>query len=488
MYRVSVVGLGKLGQCLAATLALRGFDTLGVDIDSRIVQSINNGQATVIEPGLQEIITRVGRKLKATQSHAEAILETDITCILVATPSEPEGNFSNRHLEAAFHSLAESLGKSSKRYHLFMIHSTVMPGAIEGYLIPLIEKVSGKRLNQDFGVCYCPELVALGNVIQDFLRPDLVMIGQSDDFAGDQAIRIYNQLTENSPPIFRMSIPNAEIAKISLNCYITLKIGFANTLANLCECIPGGDVDTVTQVLGADRRISPYYLRGGLAYGGTCFPRDTSAFVALARRYGYEAELVQAAERINHLQNEHLCRLVYGALAGIGGREVSILGLAFKPNTPVITESPAIKLIEMLLKSRVEIYVFDPQAMEETKRIFGNQIHYCQSAEQCLGHSPVCVLVTPWKEFQSIEALDSSPNPLIFIDCWRFFNPSKLSSRTLYVPWGRHQSHRYGEAGPAKIIRFKGPTRPRIQALPHSSKAITRHRSDGAKLKTEKRS
>ena len=437
---VSVVGLGKLGQPLAACFAARGFETIGVDIDERVVNSINRGVATVIEPGLQELIVTAGRRLRATRNHEEAISKTNVTFILVATPSDPDGNFSNKYLESALKPLATSLRDNSKEYHLFVVNSTVMPGSTEESLIPIIEEHSGRKLNIGFGVCYCPELIALGSAIRDFLNPDFVVIGQSNDRDGDRVASIYKRLCENDPPIFQMPIIDAEITKVSLNCYLTLKISFANSLANICEKVPGADVDVITEALGADKRILPYYLRGGLSFGGTCFPRDTKAFIAFARRLGNDAELIRAVEKVNEFQDQHLAEVVLSHVASTSDKKVSILGLAFKPNTPVIVESPAIKCINELLERGVEVSVYDPLAMENTRAVFGDRIKYAASTRDCISQSSVCVITTPSEEFRHIDDSYIAHNPTTIIDCWRIVEPARLGKRTKYVALGRSGS------------------------------------------------
>lgn len=437
MDNISVVGLGKLGQCLAACFAARGFETMGVDIDEQVLDSINRGVATVIEPELQESIETAGRRLRATWNHGEAIRETDVTFILLPTPSSPDGNFSKKYVESALKSMAEALRNSNKKYHLFVINSTLMPGSTEERLIPIIEETSGRKLNIGFGVCYCPELVALGSVIKDFLNPDFVMIGQSDDYAGDQIASVYKRLCENDPPILRMSIIDAEIAKVSLNCYITLKISFANSLANLCEKIPGANVDAITQALGADRRISPYYLRGGLSFGGTCFPRDTKAFIAFAKKLGNDAELIRAVEMVNEFQDQHLLEVVLSHVSSTGDKKISILGLAFKPNTPVILESPAIKLIHELLERGMEVIVYDPLAMETTRAVFGDRIKYAASTRDCISQSSICVITTQDEEFRYSDESYIVHDPATIIDCWRILDPARLGKYAKYVALGR---------------------------------------------------
>lgn len=436
--KISILGLGKLGLPLAACFAARGFKTIGIDIQESVVNSINKGLSPIVEPGLSELISKFRHNLRATQTYQEAIEETDVTFVIVATPSDSRGNFSNVYVESALKSLSKAFKKSKKNYHLFVISSTVMPGSVERRLIPLIEKHSGKKLNVDFGVCYIPDFVALGNTIQGFLKPDLVVIGESNKFAGNQAVSIYEKFCENKPHIARMSIINGEIAKLSLNNYITLKISFANTLANLCEKIPGADVDTISRAIGADRRIAPAYLRGGLSFGGTCFPRDTKAYLVLLKKYSLEPKLIKAVEKVNEFQNKHLAKVVLDCLRTTGNKKVSILGLSFKPDTPVIVESPAIKLIKRLLKQNIKVTVYDPLAMSNTREIFHNRISYTASVKDCISKSSLCVITTPAKIFEKINSSYFFHEPTIIIDCWRILDSQRLGRKVKYVPLGRY--------------------------------------------------
>ena len=326
--KVSVVGLGKLGLGLALCFAEAGVETLGVDVDEKVVESLNRGETPIRETRYDELVRAVGKKFTATRSHAEAIEKTDVTFILVATPSIGDGRFSNRYVKSALKSLAEAFGKSKKSAHLFVISSTVVPGSTEKTFIPIIEQFSGKKYRRDFDVCFDPDFVALGTVVRDFQNPDLVIIGESSPEAGERVAELHRLMCKNDPPIHRMSLISAEVAKVSLNAYITMKISFANTVANLCERIPGADVDAITASIGEDRRISPHYLRGGLAFGGTCFPRDTKAFMTISRQFGLEPILISAVEEVNNQQNKHLANLVTKNLPD--EKKVAILGLAFK--------------------------------------------------------------------------------------------------------------------------------------------------------------
>ncbi|MSR05501.1 MAG: UDP-glucose/GDP-mannose dehydrogenase family protein [Gemmatimonadetes bacterium] len=433
---VSLVGLGKLGLCLAAVFAKKGLNTIAVDIERTVVDEVNQGRSPIVEPGLPELIAQVaGKTLHATLDHAEAIAKTDVTFVLVATPSNADGSFSNRHVESALRSLATAFGKSKKKYHLFVISSTVVPGSVDGSFIPLIEQASGRKLHEDFDVCYDPDFVALGDVINGFLKPELVIIGESATRGGDIVEAIHHKVCESKPHIGRMSLVSAEVAKVSLNSYITLKISFANTLANICQRIPGADVDAITRAIGADRRISPYYLKGGPAYGGTCFPRDTRAFITFARHHQNDAAIIRAVEAVNEHQHRELLDLVLRH-GGTAQKTVGVLGLAFKPNTPVITESPGFRLIEELLKRDVEVVAFDPLAIPAAKVVLEGKVEFVSSPWKCLSLVDVCVVTTPDKAY--VEALETwkVDRPLTVIDCWRLLNPARLDPKITYVALG----------------------------------------------------
>ncbi len=438
--KVSIVGLGKLGLGLALCFASSGVETLGVDVDEEVVRSINNGKTPVVEPDYQELIDEPGTKFRATTNHAEAIEKTDTTFVLVATPSIGDGRFSNRYVKSALKSLSEAFGNSKKPYHLFVISSTVVPGSTEKTFVPLIEQYSGRKYKQDFDVCFDPDFVALGTVVKDFRNPDLVIVGESRREAGDKVVALHRKICRNEPKISQMSIISAEVAKVSLNAYITMKISFANTVANLCERIAGADVDQITDAIGADRRISPFYLRGGLAFGGTCFPRDTRAFMTISRQYDLDPILLDAVERVNVEQNKHLAKICKSFLTD--ENKISVLGVAFKDKTPVIDASPAIALIQELLVEDVDVTIFDTLGTESARAIFDDEISYSQSAEDCLQSSPVCVLTLLSNEYKNAIESFVPEKTLAIIDCWRQIDVAKLDEKIHLVAVGR-----FNEAG-----------------------------------------
>lgn len=431
--KVSVVGLGKLGACLAACLADRGFPTIGADLNTEVVGAVNRGLAPVAEPRLQELVSRNARNLRATGSFDDVARDSELSFVVVPTPSEPDGRFSLGFLRSAFKQLAAALRRAQKEYHLFVVASTVSPGASEKYIAPLLESVSGMRLNQRFGLCYSPQFMALGSVIEDLLNPDLVLIGESDKRAGDILEDVYRRLCVSQCRIARMSMISAEIAKISLNSFVTMKISFANTLANICEEVPGADLDAICGALGADRRVSPYYLRGGASFGGPCFPRDNRAFVAFAQQYGCAAPLAEATDAVDPGRADATLRRLLRNVRH--GDTIAVLGLAYKTNTPIIDESPGIMLVEQLVSRNFKVVAYDPFAIDNARKLFGNSIRYAGSVADCLATASACVITTTSPEFKSVEEL--ARDSMTVFDCWRFLDPTRFTARVKYIAVGR---------------------------------------------------
>jgi len=437
MKSISVVGIGKLGFPIVACLASKGYGVIGVDVDSKIVESVNQRKPLIYEPNLVELLEKQG-DLSATSDYRYAVENSYITFIVVPTPSQEDGSFSTKYVESAIKQIAIGL-KDKNSFHIVVITSTVLPGATEDVIKPLLERVSGKKCGVDFGLCYSPEFIALGSVIRDFLNPDVILIGESDTRSGESLSEVYHTVCDNNPPIVRTTIRNAELAKISLNAYVTMKISFANTISELCEQIPGGDSESVSRLLGLDSRIGSKYLSGALAYGGCCFPRDNRAFSSVARMLGCEARLSEATDEENDHQNDRIVELVKQRLGGIKGKEIAILGLSFKPNTDVIEESASIKIAESLLREGAKLSVYDPASMENTLNILGEHgIKYADSAKECLQDTEFCILATPWNEFKNLTPNDfiTTMTHPVLLDCWRIFDKVEFSGKMEYMAIG----------------------------------------------------
>ena len=415
---VSVIGLGKLGAPMVAAMAARGLRAIGVDSDAAKVEAIGRGRPPVFEPRLAETLILAQGRLTATQSVEDAVRDSDITFIVVATPADADGSFSLRYVLPVCEAIGRVLA-SKRKFHLVALTSTVMPGSTGGEVRQALEKASGKRAGTDFGLCYSPEFIALGSVIRDFLNPDLLLIGESDGRAGALLESLYRSVCENRPPVARMNLVNAEIAKLAVNTYVTTKISFANMLARLCEKVPGASVDVVTGAIGLDSRIGGKYLKGAISYGGPCFPRDNVALIALADRVGASADLPRATHEFNRAQIQYLADTVE---QNLGPREAAgILGLTYKPNTDVTEEAAGLLLAQELAKRRVRTIAFDPEGHVRAAITLGSDVHLAASAEVCIAQSGVVVLATPWPEFLaiSVKRWGRSGSPRVVIDCWR---------------------------------------------------------------------
>jgi UDPglucose 6-dehydrogenase len=412
----SVVGLGKLGASMAAAIAARGFPVVGVDVDERAVAAVNAGEAPVYETDLKQTIAANRERLRATTSMLEAVLESDVTFVVVQTPSDEAGAFSLEYVSAAFREIGRALAVKES-YHLVVLTSTVLPGATRYGLLPFLEAESGKTCGEDFGLCYSPEFIALGSVIDDFLNPDFLLVGESDERAGALLETCYGDVIANGAPVSRMSIENAELAKIAVNAYVTTKITFANMLVDLCERIPGGDVDVVSDALGQDRRIGRAYLTGGLGFGGPCCPRDNLALSFFARALGTRAELCETTHRIN----EDIAAKVVERLGSIvgPGTTVAVLGLAYKPLSNVVEESQGLAIARALAAHGAHVVGYDPLARGAAQDQLNGQIQFAKDLGQAL-RAEVVVIATPDPEFQALAAADfERARTEVVVDCWR---------------------------------------------------------------------
>lgn len=380
---ISIVGIGRLGICFAAVFARR-HRVICVDIRKERVREVNEGKIQTIEPFLAEFL-RDSEELKATTDYGYAVANTDVTFIVVNTPSRPDGSFSNEQVESALKNMSPALRK--KANHLVVVASTIMPGSMMGF---------SRFLDMPhIGLCYNPAFIAQGDIIRGLEEPDFVLIGESDSRSGTLLQDLWEETLHARLPIVRMSWENAELTKITLNAYITMKISFANTLAEICERLKGGDVDIVTKAIGLDHRINGKYLKGALGYGGPCFPRDNKALFRAASTLGVEAPLALTVDIVNKRQVERILALV----EGLPGEKV-VLGRTYKPGTDIIEESQAAEIAE-----RLGAKWYDPSCCPYT-------------LEEVLEDAGVVVIATPWPEFERLRREDF-PEDCFVVDCWR---------------------------------------------------------------------
>lgn len=431
----AVIGLGKLGSVLAAVLADKGFHVQGVDVNPEYVKAINDGRAPVDEPGLDALIGKNRQRLSATTDCEAAASAADITFLVVPTPSGSDGLFSLRHVKAAIEPVGRALrGRSG--FPLVVLSSTVIPGSCDSQVVPALERISGRKCGLDFGFCYNPEFIALGSVIRDMRNPDMILIGESDSRSGQMLENLYRRVCDHHPAFARMNFVNAELTKLSVNTFVTTKISYANMLAELCEKLPGADVDVVTSALGLDTRIGRRYLKGALGYGGPCFPRDNIAFARLARLHGVEPILAEATDRLNRRQAPRLAELMLSLLPE--GSTAGILGLSYKPDTSVIEESQGVMLARALLEHGVSVIAYDPAAMPAARKELTGNIRFAASLEECAGAASVLAITTPWPEFKTLrpEHLNTSAGRPVVVDCWRVLPRADFAAVADYLTLG----------------------------------------------------
>lgn len=412
--KISFIGLGKLGLPLATNFAKNTHHVIAIDKNTKLIEKLKQGELPWIEKDLDKNLKMSTNFIEYT-NNVESVVNTDATIILVNTPSnKKDGSFSNLFVEEVIRDVALELKRKNKKNHLFILSSTVMPTSINNNFIPLIESLNDWKVNEDFGFCYVPDFVAIGQVIFDFENPDFLLIGQSNKMYGDIVENLYKSIIKNNTKIVKLSISEAEISKVALNAYITTKISFANYLGVLCERLDSSiNVDNVTNTIGLDSRIGTRYFKSGASYGGTCFPRDTWAFMKISTNLGLSAFQMEANEKINDLTD----KVILNKILQKNIKKVGFLGLGFKPGTSVVTEGLAIKLMRLLTGKGYDIYCYDkfPVSYENLQKEFeGDFILNCDSIEEIGKKVELVIICNNDPEYLNIKNYDIS-----VIDPWR---------------------------------------------------------------------
>ena len=434
---ISIVGLGKLGASMAAAIASRGHDVIGVDVNRRAVDAVNAGRAPVQETGLDDLIAANRSRLRATMDQEEAVLASELTFVIVPTPSDERGAFSLQYAAYAFREIGKAIGRKQDR-HTVVLTSTVLPGAMRHGLLPILEQHSGKQAGEGFGLCYSPEFIALGTVIRDFLNPDFLLIGEHDEASGEHLAACYADIIGPAVPVRRMSLENAELAKISVNAFVTMKITFANMLAEMCAAIPGGDIDTVSDAIGLDSRIGRKYLTGGLGFGGPCFPRDNLALGFIAAAVGARADLPLVTDKLNRSLADRILQQLRSRVSR--DVTVAVLGLAYKPLSHVTEESQAIMMVNSFLDHGARVLAYDPLARESANFELGGRALILDNACDCLREADIVVIATPDPEFSRLRARDfrRDGKSVLVVDFWRLLSKELDGASGIeYMPYGR---------------------------------------------------
>lgn len=441
---ISVIGLGKLGLPLAATIASKGNLVIGVDVNESELKRAQKLSPDYTEPLLNESLIKNSDKLTFTTDTKKAILESEMTFMVTPTPSLKNGKFSTKYLEEVAREIGKAL-KVKDSYHLVVIVSTVLPGDTEK-IKRIIERESAKiagfkfGCGHEFGLCYSPEFIALGSIIKNLLNPDFVLIGESDKHSGELLEKFYKDFCENTPKVSRMNFTNAELSKIALNTYITTKISYANMLSEICERLPGGNVDEVTSAIGQDSRIGLKYLKGGVAFGGPCFPRDNLAFIYLSNKHNLQALIPKSTHKINQNQNTRLTKTVLKNISP--GDTVGIIGVSYKTDTAVMEESAGFLVLDKLINEKLKIMIYDPLASQATKNIYGDKISYAKSLKECLENCQIIVITVDYPELKDLNLNDLKDSEKIIIDPWRLYTANNLPHNIRYIPLGTYQPQR----------------------------------------------
>lgn len=422
--RVSVIGTGYAGLSTGVALASRGHNVICMDIDENIIDKIKAGISPIYEPGLEEHLKPAVRedRLEATTKLEYAVRNSEVSFIAVPTPSKKDGSIDLKFIEDVSTEIGKVL-KDKEGYHVVVVKSTVVPDTTERVVIPNLEEFSGKRAGHDFGVGMVPEFLREGSAIQDMLEPDRIIIGELDKRSGDVIEEVHSVL---DAPVIRTGIKIAELVKYASNAFLATKISFTNEIGNISKKL-GVDVYEVMKGVGLDKRISPHFLRAGIGFGGSCFPKDVMALVQKGGMMGYEPRLLEEAVRLNMRQPLRLVDLLRKRAGSLKGRDVAVLGLAFKAETDDVRESPAIRVVHELLRYGARIRAYDPKASKNFRKLFP-KITYSDSVREAVRGAEACLVLTDWPEFRELTDQDfSGMSERIILEGRKALNPNRVS-------------------------------------------------------------
>jgi UDPglucose 6-dehydrogenase len=396
--KVVIVGTGYVGLVTGACLADVGLNVCCVDVDVKKIENLKKGILPIYEPGLDVIVERNFKKerLSFSTDLPSAMKGSEVAFIAVGTPPGEDGSADLKYVLA----VATEIGEHMSDYGLVITKSTVPVGTAEKVRSALKEAQQKRGLDIPFDVASNPEFLKEGAAIQDFMKPDRIVVGVDSERAQELMSKLYNPFTLNGHPVLFMDIPSAEMTKYAANSMLATKISFMNDIANLCELM-GADVNMVRKGIGSDPRIGNKFIYPGIGYGGSCFPKDVKALIRTGREQGYQMRILESVEEVNELQKEVLFDKIHAHFDGeLEGKTFSMWGLSFKPNTDDMREAPALVLIEKLLNAGAKVRAYDPVAMEEAKGSLGDSIHYAKDEFDALVDSHGLLLVTEWSEFR----------------------------------------------------------------------------------------
>jgi UDPglucose 6-dehydrogenase len=390
--KIAVVGTGYVGLVVGACLAETGNDVVCVDKDEAKVRMLRKAKIPIYEPGLSELVSRnvAEERLSFTTQLAKGITGAQIAFIAVGTPQGEDGSADLQHVL----SVARDIGRAMDGYLVIVNKSTVPVGTAEK-----VRAIVRRETTHPFSVVSNPEFLKQGAAVDDFMKPDRVVIGAEDPRGAEVMVALYQPFTRTGAPVMVMDCASAELSKYAANALLATRISFMNEIANVCE-IFGADVDRVRQAVGSDRRIGSSFLFPGVGYGGSCFPKDVKALVRFSADGKYDFKVLKAVEAVNESQKRVLVKKMEKHFGSLKGRTIAIWGLAFKPKTDDMREAPAIPIVQSLLEKGAKVQVFDPEAQKVAKGIFGSKVTYAPKSYDALRGADALAIVTEWHEFR----------------------------------------------------------------------------------------
>lgn len=396
--KIAIVGTGYVGLVSGACFAEMGADVTCVDVDKRKIEMLQKGQIPIYEPGLEELVERnvADGRLHFSTDLGECLDQVKIVFSAVGTPPDEDGSADLRYVLE----VAREFGRKINQYTLLVTKSTVPVGTASKVKAAVVEELAKRGVDVPFDVASNPEFLKEGDAIDDFMKPDRVVVGVESDRAKELMERLYKPFMMNNYRMIFTDVASAEMIKYAANSMLATRISFMNDIANLCE-IMGADVNMVRKGIGADARIGSKFLYPGCGYGGSCFPKDVKALIRTAAQQGYRMQVLEAVEAVNERQKGILFEKFERYFKGdIAGRSVAMWGLSFKPETDDMREAPSLVLIERLLAAGCKVQAFDPIAMDEARRRLGDKIEYCSSKYDALEGADALMIVTEWKQFR----------------------------------------------------------------------------------------
>lgn len=438
---VTILGLGFVGLTTAAFFANRGMKVYAVDSDIERIEAIKKIRIPFFEPKLDNFVKKalLSKMLLVNNDLYDSIKKSKYIFICVGTPMDQHGKADLTSITKVSKEIGTAIRNVSK-YQVICVKSTVPPGTTENIIAAQIIKTSEKTAYNDFGIAFIPEFLSEGSAVQDMTEPHKIVIGTNDTKSGSSIDNFFTKIYGTGIYTIRTNIISAELIKYANNAFLATKISFINSIANICNQLPGTDVDIVAKAIGTDPRIGSKFLVAGPGYGGSCLPKDLSAFIECCKKTGYEPILLKAIEAINKDQITIIMNILNNKLGTLKGKSISILGTAFKKDTDDIRQSVAINLIREL-KNLAKVKVHDPKALENTKRIFGHAIKYSHSIKDLLTDCDCIILMTEWDQYKGIsqkQIADNNKNRnVLVLDTRRFLN-IKNTNKIDYVALGKN--------------------------------------------------